>query len=238
MRVLFVECSKNACTTVKKAFGLYEHLEAGYLPKAKANAVHYKPSNLFLGSDDLSERSFQGLMGSSSWFKFCICRNPYERLASAYLDKVAGLFSLKGNAKAEYLKVANEIVRFTRGWTNCLEVEIQDEPITFSEFVDYVVQQGAYRHDRHWLSQFITMRPDIVKYQRIVRFEEYNVEMMKVCEDLSLPEYVRETLVQKYNQGRSSMRWRALYSPHLASSVYKLYEADFEAFNYSPNSWK
>tara|TARA_B110000285_G_scaffold231454_2_gene300218 strand:- start:4114 stop:7098 length:2985 start_codon:yes stop_codon:yes gene_type:complete len=238
MKVLFVECSKNACTTVKKAFGLYEHLEAGYLPKVKADAVHYKASNLFLGSDDLSERSFQGLMGSSQWFKFCICRNPYERLASAYLDKVAGLFSLKGNAKAEYRKVANDIVRLTRGWTDCLEVEIQDQPITFAEFVDYVVQQGSYQHDRHWLSQFITMRPDIVNYDRIVRFEDYNAEMMGVCEGLSLPEYVRETLVQKFNQGRSNTRWKGLYSPRLAVSVYNLYKADFEAFNYSSNSWK
>lgn len=237
-RVVFAECSKNACTTIKKAFSLFEHIESGYLPIAKDDAIHYKARNLFLGIDDLTLEYFQNTLASPNWFKFCICRNPYDRLASAYTDKIAGLFSLKYNSRKEYTKISRDILRLTRGWEYCLEAEIQEQPITFSEFIDYIVQQGSYYHDRHWLSQYITMRPDIVKYDTIVRFEECTLGMMEICEHLSMPEYVRQILNRKYNARRVDNAWQGLYSPQTASLVYDLYQSDFEAFEYSREAWK
>ena len=233
--VIYVECSKNACTTIKRALSLCDHMAHGYLHTAK---VHNKKKTPFLGVEDLPREAFIRVLNDPRTFKFCVCRNPYERLASAYLDKIDSLWLLEPNSFAEYFEVSRSIVEIVRGISDCEPDFLKACPIAFTEFVDYINRVGTHRHDRHWLAQNITMRPDLIQYSKVVRFEELNRGMAEICDELELTESVREAFARKANQSRQSISWKQLYDESLAEKVYDLYHDDFVYYGYECDSWK
>lgn len=88
------------------------------------------------------------MLSSPEWFRFCIVRNPYDRLASAWKDK------LLSDNDPGYAWLRDEIRKaFGVG---------AEAPIPFRVSVDCLVANEAMATDPHWAPMTATMRPDIV----------------------------------------------------------------------------
>lgn len=235
-KMVYVECSKNACTTIKHALNLIEHLHHGYLPLPGAH--HTKAENAFLGADDFSEKSFSGILKSEEFFKFCVSRDPYDRLVSAFRNKIEGVESLDRDEKDLYRDVINDILRTTRDTSKLTDQQSDNLPVSFDEFVNFITQQDPYQHDRHWLSQYTTMRPDLIDYDFIAKFESLHSDLMKICDITSQSEEARQALAIHLNQSNWGASWKSYYTEELANKVYTLYAKDFETFGYSADSWR
>ena len=101
-----------------------------------------------------------------NYFKFMFVRHPFERLVSAYRDKLT--------RRDQYNKMFGvPIIRNYRpnATTKALE---EGNDVTFEEFVRYLLDpktRAKSRFDRHWLSFHETCHPCHVQYDFIGKFE-------------------------------------------------------------------
>jgi hypothetical protein len=139
-------------------------------------------------------------------FKFAIIREPYARLLSCYLSKFAG-----------------------RPKPNLGKRLGTDNALTFSDFVARVCRQTPAEMDPHWRVQYFNIYCDRLRYDRFVKFENYEEEF----NELVLRFFGRTGIrnVRK-GAGRADMKLSDYYTPELAQAVREKYAIDFETFNY------
>ena len=128
----FIRIPKNACSSVIMTLG-GEHIPDEH-PHQHVGLFTHAP-----------ERSAQ-------WPAIVVYRDPFERLVSAYLNKIARPSPREPFA----MDVVRDIVRerFDREWT---EPEpgsrVPVESVSFAEFVRYVAMRPDAEVDQHWRSQ-------------------------------------------------------------------------------------
>ena len=114
-------------------------------------------------------------------YLFCFVRNPYTRLLSCYLDKIARGHPEKAN-----------ILRFLKLNDNDLSYEL-----SFTDFVNAVVQQDPFDMDPHWRIQTEQCFLNYINYSYIGRFESFAEDIIKILDaifsDLDSVEYYEHT---------------------------------------------
>ncbi|MEO1437295.1 MAG: sulfotransferase family protein, partial [Bacteroidota bacterium] len=147
-------------------------------------------------------------------FKFCLVRNPYTRLLSAYLDKIAQqkpqIHSIKiGLGRAE------------------------DDPraVSFSEFIDTVIQQAVPEMDHHWRRQYEHTYQATIDYDFIGRFEQFEQDFLHILDRLQIDKRQYYQPEQRHATNASALL-QEYYTEALAEKVYQKYQIDFEYFGY------
>lgn len=148
-----------------------------------------------------------------SYYSFAICRNPYDRLVSAY----------------EFLKQGDS------GW--------EHSDLSFEELINHFYKQGLhfYRHyDVFFWPQhrFVTIKK-IVLVDKVIKYETLDEEWPEVQQKImsSVPPRfspLPPTLsVENASTNRIGNKdWESYYTPELKEKVYELYQRDFEIFGY------
>lgn len=149
----------------------------------------------------------------SSYFKFFVVRNPYDRALSAYLSKVVRLAkegkpSLMGNFRPA-----------------------EDVP-TFEEFCQFLAR-GNLRRDRHWTPQVDYLVFPVERYDFIVRLETIDQDFKTLAQKLGRESPGLSMVAEdpRHSTGAAA-RHREFYTPALYELVYEAYRRDFEAFGY------
>lgn len=136
-------------------------------------------------------------------FKFTVVRNPYERVLSAYLDKIARRVD-------------------TRRWG-----EISDF-YAFCRFLD----GGALHADPHWAPQIDLLLLPTSLFDLVVQVEHLSRDLPPVFEMLGLPApSATERYGPPPTQAGALLAQH--YDDTSRSVVARLYERDFAAFGYS-----
>lgn len=170
--------------------------------------------------------------------RFMIVRHPFERILSAYRDK---LEHRKGR-DFYYRHYGLQIVKSEREdnstFTN------RDEP-TFVEFLKYLVKTRIF--DEHWRPFTAECAPCEMNYQIILKMESLEEEQLFLATKLNLLDYLFALsstgwLMQNTNpNGRTERKYAEQYyrevPKQLLQQVYMLYEADFRLFDYSPKKY-
>ncbi|VEN39213.1 unnamed protein product [Callosobruchus maculatus] len=164
---------------------------------------------------------------------FLIARHPFERLLSAYRDKLQ--FALP---HTHHQKLGNEIVKKYREKLKKQQKNIhQQRWPTFPEFVAYLLDslRSGQAPDMHWapITQFCT--PCMFDFKIIAHTETLQDEqryLIKVAklEHLIKPEW------RNAGKGATSQSLKKYYSQLTRSQIlqlYHFYRFDFELFNYS-----
>jgi Sulfotransferase family len=152
-------------------------------------------------------------------FKFCFVRNPYTRLLSNYLDKIA-------NPVARREKIALRIA-------SQLDIESDTRPISFPEFVQAVVEQPIELMDSHWRVQYYQTFQGTLRYDFIGRFENFREDLVLVCEKIGI-DFDKWYRIEAVHATNAAMRLDQFYDQHLRDLVYSKYRVDFEHFGYLP----
>lgn len=213
-RYLFVQTPKVASTTLKRALvkleirGTKLKLKDIGLHPTLLTSVHVKPFQL-------PGQMFRGVLTGDQFKRFCFVRNPYARILSAYMDKVAGLDKRGLGAGFRRQYGLDEYAS-----------------VSFKEFLDLLRfgDIGETDWDQHWRPQFILLRPDLIKYDLIGKLETFDdsyAELKTLLKD-KIDDY-RTIAPHKTN---AADLLDEHYTPELRAIVADLYAKDFEHFDY------
>ena len=231
--VVYVENSKVACTKIKKVLLSLDNwpLRADDILEKEVH-IHNKDKTGLIGPDDLTPSGLARICRDPQYFRFGFVRNPYDRTLSAYVDKV--MAPQKDETKRNYIPVAQQIkASFIGG--DFREINLDETPVSFSEFVAYIANQRSYLMDRHWLHQHLTMWHPHVKFDFIGKLESFSEDFSYVLRKIHAPRELVASVASRANASRRDKK--KYYNKELADKVYAVFKKDFELYEYDPGSW-
>ncbi len=128
---VYVETPKVACSSIKSTLLRLELDDPGFY-RVDFEDVHNRAFSPLLKPSQIGD--LDQFLARSSIFKFCFVRNPYSRLLSAWLDKIAGNRKQKAQVLLQLGHDPNRL----------------DREISFEKFVRAVVAQPVSVMDPHW----------------------------------------------------------------------------------------
>lgn len=170
--------------------------------------------------------------------RFIIVRHPFERILSAYRDK---LEHRKGR-EYYYRRYGRHIVRSQRKGNDTF---VDRAEPTFVEFLQYLVKTKTF--DEHWRPFTAECAPCELNYQIILKMETLQKEQLFLATKFYLLDAfltVNTTGLLWHNinpNGRTERNCVKQYyrdvPNQLLQDVYTLYEKDFKLFDYSPEEY-
>lgn len=186
---------------------LHSYLQSG----REATAEEAKRS--FLRATDLEEQEVGGL--PLTYFLFTFVRDPFARLASAYLDKVV-------NARDKMLGKKAVVGHLDRPL---------DASVSFIEFCRFLEEGGLYSN-AHWYPQvtFIPCGAEMLDF--VGRVESLREDLQHLVAQI-FPAVQPSIVDWAPHRTGADDRLTQLYCADSLSIVRRLYRADFETFGYS-----
>ncbi|XP_018009803.1 carbohydrate sulfotransferase 8 isoform X4 [Hyalella azteca] len=158
-----------------------------------------------------------------------IVRHPFVRLVSAYRDKIESCVD------------KDDCYAYEFGFTR------ESVPRSFSAFVEFLIriipESGPFRGqliddiDSHWLPYYINCAPCDIKYDFTVKMESWQDDVRFVLENFNFTSFRENERINASNATHVALEYFKDVEPHLISSLYSAYFADFEMFGYSPNGF-
>lgn len=173
-----------------------------------------------------------------SALSFLFVRDPFERILSAYRNK------LEGNRNSFYKALGTKIVhRYRR---RSLNVAFPRCGPTFEEFVRFLIQEHAAgnRFDEHWAPVYSFCTPCSVNFTIIGKTETFQRDSEFIIrqaglESLLLGKLPRRKLRKIGNQARSGVKSEELVERYFGEldrstldQLLNIYRIDFELFDY------
>ena len=215
-KVLFVPTPKVACTTIKWALASAElTLSSGISvsPEPTTDLTIHDPSVHGMGVLGLvSEDERQETFTSPDWIRFCVTRSPYERIVSAWLNRVVfGIPSLLSPGLGEQFG------------------SDRDYGTAFRRFVRRLSDDPVVLADTHFSAQGDLLEIDTMPYTHVLDLAGLNDFLVFLRS--SGPHRERIVLGQSRN---SSPRLDAarLYDSETAAIVDRVCASDFRRFSY------
>ena len=148
--------------------------------------------------------------------KFVFVRNPYNRVLSAYLSKVAVAWD------------TNEQIRI-----HVTSRSAKSPLPTFAEFCGFLNRGGLYRN-HHWYPQTDYLAFQASEYDFFGRVETIDADFKRLAQMIAGKETSLEMLPEDpAHRTGSTEAMNRYYTPELYDLVYDIYKADFETFGYS-----
>jgi hypothetical protein len=225
-KYFYLGIPKVACTRVKLILQEFE----GYPVPSDTGKLHHRldQSQPWVPKlTDLSIDERKAALNSKEWFRFSFVRNPYNRLFSAYKSKILN------QRDTEYEEV-REKIRKNFGYP--VRTGKPAAIVSFRDFVRYVCESPSNRLDGHWAPQTPLLMLDLINYDFVGRFENFQSEFSQVLHRLGANEELKkraQTPVGKTIQIPPG----AVYDRETASWVYDVYREDFDNFGYDRDSW-
>ena len=145
------------------------------------------------------------------FFLFTVVRDPYSRVASAYLDKI-----VRGKRSA---KVCEKLSSLDGG------------DISFTDFCRYL-QSGGVDGDPHWYRQVDLIPCGYDRLHFIGHLESLNTDLKHILQEIGSKPLEDNKSWDHHRTGAKS-RLKELYTQECIDLVSSVYEEDFAAFGYS-----
>ncbi|XP_077493079.1 carbohydrate sulfotransferase 11-like isoform X2 [Amblyomma americanum] len=160
----------------------------------------------------------------SSFTKVIIVRHPFERLVSAYLNKVRTTRPYVWGAKRMY----------KRGFVG----SGPNGTFTFAEFVENILKEPVTSWDPHWAPYTPRCQPCTMRYDIIGKVETIDADLQHLLPKIGLagwsfPRKNAKSRTHEHESKESSMRYFAELSRQQVLQLYAIYMYDFELFGYT-----
>ncbi|RZF40956.1 hypothetical protein LSTR_LSTR013211 [Laodelphax striatellus] len=194
-----------------------------------------------------------------SCLKVIIVRHPFERLLSAYRDKLENVNVRTEHGSAHFYKsYGSKIVeRFRVGGNKTKTQDIlrpgtyywqsnQPEPAgiepTFLEFVRYLISTDLLSYaDDHWIPYYLFCTPCLLKYDLIAKVETFFRDQIYIIRALDVQNIIKPTWKHQTKDSHSSNKISKIYFSQLTrleiEQLYEKYKLDFELFDYTPDAY-
>ncbi|MBX2881886.1 MAG: sulfotransferase family protein [Granulosicoccus sp.] len=214
-KYLHMENPKVASTSILKVL---QQQEDSQLAERMDNP-HQRNQSPILRFSKLDESIQRNALTSSEYYRFAFVRNPFGRLLSAYLSKIARPLA----PKAEILAIIN----------GCKVNQVKDlkQPVDFASFIEVVCSQDPLDMNPHWNLQTLQLIVEKIDYHKIGRFENLQQDFAQVCTHIFGDRDLKIT--QSANQTSSEEKLTDYYDDALVKKVHQKFYDDFHAFEYS-----
>jgi len=172
-------------------------------------------------------------------FRFMVVRHPFERLLSAYRDKLEDLSrDIEARDGYYFTMYGKQIVAEYRdkAATNLTRVL---EP-TWREFVTYILNTPVTKFDEHWMPMWMLCSPCIIRYDAISKMETFSEDTQFILQQAGLEEKLSVEWKHRTGTGGSSDTIVDYYSQLTQSEVaalFRKYQLDFELYDYNPEPY-
>ncbi|XP_076227633.1 carbohydrate sulfotransferase 11 [Nomia melanderi] len=180
--------------------------------------------------------------------KLLVVRHPFERLLSAYRDKLENSVAGREHGTLHfYRKYGGKIVQKYREKNFVRPREDQVvrqnggpppagiEP-TFKEFVQYLIDTDLASYgDDHWMPYYLFCTPCFVDYDIIAKVETLWRDQIYAIHKLGLQGVIKPRWRHNGGHLNASRTYFSQISRDMAEKLYEKFRLDFELFDYSPD---
>lgn len=216
--MLYFEVPKAGCTTIKHLlhFAAMRHSndEQSALQRLTTDpeSVHDRGTSPLPKLSELEETLSESPLTNASTFRFSVVRDPTSRIMSAYLDKII--------SRCGYHR---QLIWGTAGLP-------EGSSVSFEKFLEIIATMPSRTMDIHWRPQFDLLRPDIVNYDFIGRFEHFADALAEIMSHI--PAHLRAPIPPPHRPTNASQRLHEFVTRRAADLINSIYATDFEAFAY------
>ncbi len=228
LRIVYVETPKVACTSFKhlvaalgEAHPMERLWQSAMGMQTPEQAIHDRALVNLPSLPDLSPQERARLLAADDVVRFCVVRNPYHRLASAWADRML-MHTISPLVPAvKHLGLP----RYEADW-GYLRAR-------FAEFVDYLYRHEAPRFsNHHWQTMIDLLLPARLRYNLIIRLEDFATGLSCLIDHVERQGGTWPGL-PRFNE--TPMKGALhLYTAAVARKVREMYADDFAAFGYDP----
>lgn len=194
----------------------------------------------------LRSLSDPSILFSSNYLRVIFVRHPLERLASAYIDKIASLnnkpFTLYDNIRRSICRKYSSVYltddqrkayRTQKKLTKRIDEPCQKIIPTFEHFIEYLISDPI-RDDVHWKSYSRLCHVCLFKYNFIGKFEVLEEDLRKLLTFVGLNsnDWIKENY---FKNGKTKENYKLMFSKLNKKSICFLkyfYKYDLDLFNY------
>lgn len=167
---------------------------------------------------------------SKNTFSFLFSRHPFERILSAYRDK------LEFATETLLERYGGRILQKYRKHKPSDE-KYANIP-TFREFVEYLVNEPISAMNRHWIPISDLCMPCHIDYDIIGRKDTMKADSEVILNKIGIEEELQVTHVSGGKGSDQTLKeYYSQLDIKLLNQLYKLYELDFLLFNYTIDSY-
>lgn len=222
-RFIYTANAKVASSTIKLTLSHNEYATKGY-PSPKdldINRAWNAPKdypNLLTSPQELTFTQLHETFIDPALWRFTFVRDPFDRVASAYLDKVASW---------RKTKLLTPLLKFAPR-------HLQGGAWSFEEFLEVIANQEDASRNLHWRTQTASIFWGVVPHDFVGRFENLKDDFSKVLKELARRnEWRKPPVPKKLNfHSTSNTTKQSLSSEKARKLVWKIYETDYDNFNY------
>ncbi|XP_043522351.1 carbohydrate sulfotransferase 8-like isoform X2 [Frieseomelitta varia] len=181
--------------------------------------------------------------------KLLVVRHPFERLLSAYRDKLENSVAGREHGTLHfYRKYGSKIVeKYQTNFTppeEYLVIRRKDVPLpagiepTFREFVQYLIHTDLANYgDDHWIPYYLYCTPCLVDYDIIAKIETLRLDQIYTIHKLHLQDTIKPRWRHNSGYENASKIYFGQLNKDLIQKLYEKFQLDFELFDYSPDDY-
>ncbi|KAK8386461.1 hypothetical protein O3P69_010831 [Scylla paramamosain] len=160
----------------------------------------------------------------NTYTKLLIVRDPYERLLSAYRNKLE-----HGKNHTFWGQYVNKIIKYNKKHGMGANTEV-----TFTAFVNYVNGFSKPHLNEHWRPYHQLCFPCAIKYDVIAKYETLADDSERFLRLIGAPDYLHYPPFVPSKTASLLPQYMANLSQAQRHDLYQVYRRDFEAFEYQP----
>jgi len=182
--------------------------------------------------------------------KFLVVRHPFQRVVSAYTDKLESYSrDIKYRGGYYYAMYGADIVQKLRPK---YQEKFPKNPLfmrkepSFVEFVEYLIETPISQYDEHWKPQFMLCPPCNFRFDVIVKMETFERDTNFILSQRDLTDVI--SLSKKHssvsNSGKSDASTKnkskelfSQLSKNMVKALHEKYRVDFDMFEYDVNEY-
>ena len=225
---LYVNNAKVASTSILKMLQHCEDSDAAEL----MSTPHDRPNSPLVKLTSLDHREQHRYLFGEDVKRFTFVRNPFSRILSAYLSKIARPLSgyKYDSNRPNVVPPKAEIISLYTGKDISESTDFSIE-IDFQTFVEIICEQDSFDMDPHWKPQFDLLMADKIEYSYIGRFENISKDITELMSHINISNY--KAAGYSKNRTDSQSQLEKFYTSDIVQLVADKYQIDFERYGYS-----